>query len=275
MENKITPLEDAANLVRPGDTLALGGVTLYRRPAAFVRALLVRDPRPTGLTLLCFTAGYESDLLVGAGAVSCVRSCYFGLEVFGLAPMFTEAANQGKIAILEETEASLAFGMRAHLAKVSFMPGLAWLGTDLPRLRPDVKLIEDPYNPGQQVVAFPAIAWDVAVIHALQADPSGNARLNGNQGVDVELALGAGTVIVTAEEIVEGFAQPVDIPGVAVTAVVHTPRGAWPTSCYPLYPLAGGELLRYIEACNAGDFEGYLSGLGAEGISSSDPGQPR
>ncbi len=275
MENKIATLEEAARLVRPGDTLALGGMTLYRRPVAFVRALLAREPRPAGLTLLCFTAGYESDLLVGAGMVACVRSCYFGLEVFGLAPMFTEAASNGQITILEETEASLAFGMRAHLANVSFMPGLAWLGTDLPRLRPDVKIIEDPYNPGQQVVAFPAISWDVAVIHALQADPSGNALLNGNHGVDVELSLGAGTVVVTAEEIVEGFDQRIDIPGVAVDAVVHAPQGAWPTSCYPLYPLAGGELLRYIEACNANGFEGYLSGLVTAGVSSSGRGQPR
>jgi len=33
-------LADAAALVRDGDTLALGGMTLYRRPVAFARALL-------------------------------------------------------------------------------------------------------------------------------------------------------------------------------------------------------------------------------------------
>ncbi len=275
MANKLTTLTEAARLVQPGDTLALGGITLYRRPVAFIRGLLGRTPRPSDLTLLCFTAGYESDLLVGAGMVTHVRTCYFGLEVFGLAPMFTEAARQGRICVIEETEASLAFGMRAHLANVSFMPGLAWLGTALLKLRPDVKVIEDPYHAERQLVAFPAISWDVAVIHALSADPSGNALLNGNQGVDVELSLGARTVIVTAEEIVEGFDQRVDIAGATVTAVVHAPHGAWPTSCYPLYPVAGGELLRYIEACNGGDFEAYLETLGKAHISTPLPGQPR
>jgi hypothetical protein len=45
-------------------------MTLYRRPLAFVKALLRRH-RLTGepqiWTSLCFTAGLESDLLVGAG----------------------------------------------------------------------------------------------------------------------------------------------------------------------------------------------------------------
>ncbi len=36
------------------------------------------------------------------------RTCYFGLEVFGLAPMFTYYANRGELEVLEETEASLA-----------------------------------------------------------------------------------------------------------------------------------------------------------------------
>lgn len=258
MKNKQISLAEAADLVRPSDVLALGGLMLYRRPVAFVCALLSREPRPVDLTILTFTATYETDLLIGAGLVHCLRSCYTGLEIFGLAPMFTQAANQGALRIMEETEASLSCGIRAHLAGVSFMPGMAWLGTDLPKLRPDVRIIEDPYQAGEKVVAFPAIAWDVAVIHALQADQSGNARLNDNVGVDVELSLGARDLIITAEEIVERIERPVHIAGALVTAVVHTPHGAWPTSCYPLYPMAGGEILRYIEACNAGSFDTYL-----------------
>ena len=261
MEDKRITLEQAAQLVRSGDTLALGGVTLYRRPVAFVLALLAQHPRPTNLTLLSFTAGFESDLLIGAGMVSTMRTCYFGLEAFGFAPMFTQAANEGSLRLIEETEASLSYGIRAHLANTSFMPAYAWLGTDLLKLRPDVKVIDDPYHPHRQLVAFPAIEWDVAVIHALQADASGNAQLNLNLGVDIELALGAKRVIITAEEIVERFEGPVDISGALVSAVVHVPHGAWPTSCYPLYPVAGGELLRYIEACNAGEFADYVERL--------------
>lgn len=261
MQNKLITMPEAVARVQPGQTVALGGVTLYRRPAAFVSAMLRERSRLSSLTLLCFTGGYETDLLIGAGIAVRLRSCYCGLEIFGLAPMFTERANKGEFEIVEESEASLSFGVRAHLAGVSFMPGLGWIGTDLPRLRPDVRIIDDPYRPGECVVAFPAIPWDVAVIHAVKADRGGNALLNRNLGIDVELALGADEVIITAEEIVDHFEEGVDVSGSTVTAVVHAPHGAWPTSCYPLYPVDGGELLRYIEACNAGQFDAYVEEL--------------
>ena len=73
----------------------------------------------------------------------------------------------------------------------------------------------------------------------------------------MELALVAERVIVTAEEVVERLEGPLDLGGIPVTAVVPAPRGAWPTSCYPLYPVGGEELLRYAESCADG-FEGYL-----------------
>ncbi len=256
-ENKLLSLADAARLVKSGDVLGLGGVTLYRRPVAFVRELLRCPDRPTDLTLLCFTAGYESDLLVGAGCVSKVRSCYFGLEIFGFAPMYTAAQN---LNVIPETEASLAYGLRATMAGVGFMPALGWLGTDMLALRPDVKTIIDPYT-GEERVAFPALHPDVTVIHALVADRSGNIRLNANRGIDPELAFTASTVIVTAEEIVDELTSSVDLIGSLVTGVVHVPRGAWPTSCYPLYPVGGEELLKYIDACNSGCFQTYLEAL--------------
>ncbi|MBI3241663.1 MAG: CoA transferase subunit A [Chloroflexi bacterium] len=260
MIDKRLPLSETPNLLKPGDTLALGGMTLYRRPVAFVRELLRQSPITNyQLTLLAFTASYESDLLVGAGLIKRVRTCYFGLEAFGLAPMFTQAANLGDIEIVEETEASLAFGLRAALANVGFMAGRGWLGTDLPKLRPDVKTVVDPYN-GETLIAFPAIPCDVAVIHALKADPSGNAVIGGNPGVDIELAMLARTTIITAEEIVDKL-DKADIPSPAVHAVAAAPRGAWPTSCHPLYPLGGGELLKYIDACNSERFDDYLRGL--------------
>jgi len=271
-KNLTISLAEAAALVQPGQTLALGGNMLYRRPVAFVAELLRRPAPPTDLTLLCFTAAFESDLLVGAGCVARTRTCYFGLEAFGFAPMFTQAANAGKLQVVEETEASLALGIRAQMSGLGFMPSRAWLGTDLLALRPDVKTIADPYT-GETLVAFPAIPCDVAVIHALVADRTGNARLNKNLGIDPELAVMAPQVIVTAEAIVDRLTDDVQIPGALVTAVAHAPRGAWPTSCYPLYPVAGGEILDYIEACDNGAFPAYVqrfTGQGNAGEFSSD-----
>jgi glutaconate CoA-transferase subunit A len=248
----------AVALVRDGQTLALGGMTIYRRPVAFARSLIGRERPPRDLTLLAFTAGLAADFLVGAGLVARTRTCYFGLEIFGLAPMFSRAVEAGTVAVIEESEASIALGLRATMAGTGFMPGLAWQGTEMFRARPDVKTIMDPYS-GDSLTAFPAISVDVAVIHALRADRSGNCLLGGNPTIDRDLAITAATVIITAEEIVDRLEPPIDIPGLPVTAVVHAPRGAWPTSCYPLYPIDGEEILRYIAACNAGEFEAYVN----------------
>lgn len=246
--DKLIELAEAVKMVAPGAMIGLGGMTIYRRPVAFVSALVrryVQTGTPAGLTLMTFTAGPESDLLVGAGMIAKVRTCYFGFEIFGLAPMFTYLANRGEIEIIEETEASLALGLRARLGGIGFMPARAWIGTDLPRLRPDVKTIIDPYT-GEELMAFPAIAPDVAIIHALRADPAGNAQIGENLAVDQELALASSQVIITAEEIVPEL-DKADIVAPIVTAVVHAPGGARPTSCHPLYPVDGEALLRYVE----------------------------
>ena len=251
---KLIGLQEAVGLLpKEGAVLAMGGVTNYRRPMAFALALLAH-PRSQTLTLLTFTAGLESDILVGAGLVSRVRTCYFGLEAFGLAPNFTRASSAGELEIIEESEASLALGLRAALAGVGFMPSLAWQGTDLMKLRPDVKEVIDPYT-GAKLTAFPAVQCNLAVIHALKADPMGNAQLGRNWGVDRELAYASEQVLVTAEEIVPRLNRA-DIDGSVVTAVAEAPRGAWPTSCHPNYPLDGHEILKYVERAGS---EGYDS----------------
>jgi glutaconate CoA-transferase subunit A len=236
-------------------------MTLYRRPVAFVRALLRRfrqTGEPGKLTLLNFTAGLESDLLVGAGMVQRIRTCYFGLEIFGLAPMFTYYANRGEIEILEETEASLAYGIRAQMAGVGFMPSRAWIGTDLPRLRPDVRVVTDPYS-GEELTAFPAIKADFAVIHALRADPQGNIVIGANKGVDEELCLISNQVLVTSEEIVPEL-KKADIAAPLVSAIVPARGGALPTSCHPLYPMDGDALLQYVsQVSDPASFESYLN----------------
>lgn len=246
--NKIVTIQEAAARIDCNCQLGIGGMTLYRRPMAFVRSLLKRycqTGEPRNLTLISFTAGIEADLLVGAGLVDTVRTCYFGLEIFGFAPMFTYRANAGDLKTIEETEASLAMGLRAQMASVGFMPGRAWIGTDLLNLRPDIRTVTDPYN-GEQLVAFPAIKPDISVIHALRADPHGNAQIGGNKGVDEELAVASDLVIVTADEIVPELTKA-ELVAPFVDVVVSAPGGAMPTSCHPLYPLDGHALVAYTE----------------------------
>lgn len=260
MVNTLVTMDEATAAVQDGCNLALGGMTLYRRPVGFVRALLQRDDLPRDLTLLSFTGGIESDLLVGAGCVAAVRSAYFGLESFGLAPMFTQFAQAQRIRIIEETEASIVMGMRAQISGVGFMPSRAWLGTDLPALRPDVRKVIDPYS-GDELIAFPAIPCDVAVLHGLAADRQGNVLINNNMGIDLELVYLADTVIATVERVVDKLERSTDgviIPYPGCTMIVELPGGAAPTSCYPLYPLDGAAFLQYTDACHAGNFQAFL-----------------
>lgn len=261
MIDKQTTFSDLVKQIPNNSVLALGGMTNYRRPMAFVKALIrhyLEQGEPKDLTLLCFTAGIESDLLVGAGMVSRVRTCYFGLEIFGLAPMFTYYANRGEIEVIEETEASIANGLRANLARIGFLPARAWIGTDLFKLRPDVKTITDPYT-GETLTAFPAIKADFSVIHALQADPEGNAIIGKNKGVDEELSLAASKVIITTEEVVPPL-EHANLIAPFTYAVVHAPSGALPTSCHPLYQIDGKVLLSYVEQVNDPDsFKVFLT----------------
>jgi hypothetical protein len=69
-------------------------------------------------------------------------------------------------------------------------------------------------------------------------------------------------VIVTVERMVDQVVPSVEgqiLPAPATDLIVHAPQGAWPSSCYPEYPVGGGEFMRYVELCNAGKFDDYLA----------------
>ena len=86
---KLKTLAEAARLVRPGDMLGVGGMTLYRKPMAFIREIVRVG---TGnLTLLSFASSMEAELLALAGKLGTIRTCYMGLEFLGLAPALRRA----------------------------------------------------------------------------------------------------------------------------------------------------------------------------------------
>lgn len=255
---KLVSLHDAVARVQPGQSIALGGMTLYRRPVAC--ALAIAGAGVNGLTLIDYGGSLEGDLLIGAGCVSTVRSCYFGMDVFGLAPMHRRAAQAGSLHIVEETEATLALGLRAARARVDFLPARILAHTDIRAVRPDLADVVSPYS-GTSYVAVPAIVPDIAFVHALMADEAGNAVLGSDYGVDVDLAAAARHTVVTAERIVDSAEiarSGADVLGGFVDEVVHAPRGAWPTGCHPLYDTDMVLIADYVEACRDGRFETFV-----------------
>ena len=196
-DNKLTTLAEAARLVRAGDMIGIGGMTLYRKPMAFVRELARSGTKE--LTLLGFTSSFEAELLAAAGVLGTIRTCYFGLEFLGLAPRLRRATEEGRIKIVEETEYTIAVGLQAALMRVPYLPSRdTELGTDYFRIRPDLRRAPCPVT-GEMLTWFPAVAPRVAVIHVPMADEKGNAWLGGQHCVDIQLAMAADVTIVTAE----------------------------------------------------------------------------
>jgi len=259
--SKLTTLADAVRVVRRGDTLGIGGMTLYRKPMAFVRELARAG---TGeLTVLGFTSAFEAELLAATGAIGTLRTCYFGLEFLGLAPCLRRATEEGRIRIIEETEYTIAIGLQASLMRVPYLPSRdTELGTDYFRIRPDLKRAPCPVS-GDMLTWFPAVAPRVAVIHVPMADERGNAWLGGQHCVDIQLAMAAQFTIITAERIVP-TAEIRDAQGGAgvvsfmVDAVVEAPGGAHPTSCYPDYAVDVVHIARYLKSARRRETQTYL-----------------
>jgi glutaconate CoA-transferase subunit A len=142
--------------------------------------------------------------------------------------------------------------MRAASFGIPFqpLPAAALEGSDIPAAAGFRKVV-DPWT-GQSLWAVPRIAPDWFLTHVNAADEYGNARVEGNPGYDGLMSRASRRIVLTAEEILPTAAFEADpertlIPHFLVTAVVHVPRGAWPTSCYPAYDVDDPAVRRYLE----------------------------
>jgi glutaconate CoA-transferase, subunit A len=146
---------------------------------------------------------------------------------------------------------TLVAGLRAASYGVPFQPVAGVHGSDLARINGWYS-VRDPYGSGTDVYVIPAIAPDVAVIHAAEADADGNARVYGSPFWDHPLTRAAKRVLVTAERLVptdELRAQPelTLVPGFMVEALAIVPHGAWPGSMHPLYEIDYPAVERYLK----------------------------
>src|SRR5690606_26687812 len=98
---KTASVAQAADLVRDGMTIALGGFINSGHPMPVVRELIRR--RRKDLTVVGpASGGLDLDLLVAGGCVRKLVSCYFGAETLApISPMIKRAAERGEIEIFE------------------------------------------------------------------------------------------------------------------------------------------------------------------------------
>ncbi len=278
MADKIIELAQAAALVPDGATVSFGGFTTQRHPMAFVYELI--RLRRRNLYLFGHSPGGDWDILIGAGCVKRVELAYEADETFNtVGPRWRLAVERGEIEWEDYSNFSMVARFTAGAMGIPFMPTRSLLGSDVvnqqaltddqrqadPRTSPKkLHVMESPFNPQDRVVLVPAIHTDFAVLHVQKATPNGAIRIEGQTFGDVQQALCADTVIVTAEEIVaeELLRQEPErnpLPYFVVNYVCHVPYGAHPYAVFNYYDYDPRQLKLYHDSArDKAAFQQYL-----------------
>jgi glutaconate CoA-transferase subunit A len=229
---EITSLDEAiAGLVVDGSSIALEGFT-HLIPMAAGHEIIRQERRD--LTLIRMTPDLVYDQMIGMG---CARKLVFswgGNPGVGSLHRLRDAVEHGYPQPLELEEHSHAGMAARYVAGASGLPFAVlrgYLGSDLVE-HTEVASIVCPFT-GEELAAVPALNPDVTVIHAQQADRSGNVGLWGITGVQREAVLAAASSIVTVEEIVDELSprgpNNVVLPSWTVSAVACVPLGSHPS----------------------------------------------
>lgn len=260
MQNKVVEMNESCQTIKNGDTVAIGGLTIHRKPMSFIHELI--RSRKKELNILTLGGSIDVDLLIAAGILNKIDAAYVGLEILGFAPNFRKAVEAKVIEFKEHTEYSIMAGLEANLIEAEFIPSKLLIGTDILK-NLNYKTFRSPIN-NDLLVAYPRIYPDVAIIHVQRCDEYGNCQINGINAIDLLLAKSAKRVIVSTEKILptEDFMSvpsSINLPSTFVDIVIESPFGAHPTSCYPYYTYDLWHLLHYIELSKKGKTENYIT----------------
>ncbi|MDR7034957.1 CoA-transferase [Mesorhizobium sp. BE184] len=230
--------EAVAENLRDGDTVAFEGFTHLIPHAAAHEA--IRQGRKD-LTLIRMTPDIIYDQMIGMGLAKKVVFSFAGNPGVGLLRRMRDAIENSwprSIEILEHSHSAMANAYAAGAAGLPCAIFRGYVGSDLPKVNPDIKSIICPFT-GEKLAAIPAHRPDVAFIHAQKASRRGDILIEGIVGVQKEVVLAARRAVVTVEEIVDDFndlhPNLCVLPHWAVTSVVHVPGGAHPSYTHGYY----------------------------------------
>jgi glutaconate CoA-transferase subunit A len=254
-DEALAPVTDGITLAMPREVAGA--------PMEATRALVRRGVK--GLHLVALpTSSLQADLLIGAGAVATLETSAVSLGEFGAAPRFTDAMLNGGIRMLEATCPALHAAFQAAEKGVPFLPLRGILGSDVLGVRPDWRVIDNPFADDDPIVLLPAIRPDVALLHAPMADRAGNVWI-GRQRELATMAHAAAKTIVTVEKIVDGdlLSNPVlaagVLPGFYVESIAVAEKGCWPLGLPDLYAADLDHIAEYAKlAVTADGFAKYL-----------------
>lgn len=277
------PLSAAiAEHVHDGDFLALEGFA-HLIPFAAGHEIIRQQRRE--LTLLRLTPDILYDQLVGCGCARKLIFSWLGNPGVGSLHRLRDAIEHGFPHALELDERSHAAMTVAYAAGAARLPMGICRGYDENALeRVNTKAhqrLDCPFT-GERLLAVEALNPDVTILHAHQADRQGNILLRGIVGVQREIALAAGKLIVTVERVVEHLARAADdcvLPHWIVEAVCEVPYGAYPSYAFGEYERDNAFYLKWSDVSKSRtafqewidqhvlgtrDHQGFLDSLRAE-----------
>lgn len=273
--SKVYSMHDAiAKFVESGDTICFGGFTTNRKPYAAVYEILRQGQKD--FTVWAGPAGGDWDMLIGEKRVKAYINCYTANSGFtNVSRRFRAAIEEGELTYEDYSQDVLMLQLHAASLGLPYLPVRLMNGSGLTKYwgiskekratmdsvdNDKFAMVENPFQPGEQVVAVPVPKLDTAIIHVQKASPDGTCIIEGDEFHDVDIAVAARKVIVTCEDLVsnEFIRQDPSLPNVfgeCVDAVVHVPYGAWPSQCYGYYDDDPVALTEYDKASKYQDAE--------------------
>ena len=287
-------LHDAvAKYVQSGDTICFGGFTTNRKPYAVMGEILRQGQ--TDFTVWAGPAGGDWDMMIGEGRVKAYINCYTANSGYtNVSRRFRAAIEAGKLTYEAYSQDVLMLQLHAASLGLPFLPVKLMCGSGLCKFwgiseetrktldkvdNLKFAYVENPFNPGETVVAVPVPKLDTAVIHVQKASPDGTCIIEGDEFHDVDIAVAAKKVIVTCEELVSDEwirrdPSVTSVFGECVSAVVHAPFGAWPSQCYNYYDCDDACMKEYDKASKYQDKEDAEKQIAKEKAKAEKKGLP-
>ena len=295
--SKVQTLPEAIKrYVHSGATVCIEGFT-HAIPVAAGHEIIRQAI--TDLTLVRMTADIVADQLIAGNCVRKLISSFVGNSSAGSLGELRrriESQDPAPLEFVEYTHHSMVCRYLAGAQRLPFYPLRSIIGSDLPDINDDFRIVESPYptetGGTERIYVVPPINPDVTIIHAQRADHLGNVQMWGLTGVQAEAAFAARSVIVTVEEVVADEVVRADpnrtiLPAHAVDAVVPVPMGAHPSFAqgyndrdnefyreWSSISADQGRLARWIDEWILGcaDHNDYLAKLGEDRIRSLQVG---
>jgi glutaconate CoA-transferase subunit A len=255
LDAALSVVEDGMSLVVPPD---YGGVAMEA-----TRALIRRGVKHLHLLTLP-ASSLQADLLIGAGALASIETSAVAIGELGTGPRFAAAAIAGTLAIKDATCPALHAALQASEKGAPFMPLRGVIGSDLLKVRPDWKVIDNPFAENDPILLVPAIRPDVALFHAPFADRHGNVWVGRRRELFV-MAHASGKTVVTVEEIRDvNLLEDEVLAGSTlasfyVEAIAVARNGTWPLKFGSLAAEDTAHLQEYMRLARTEDgFRRYL-----------------